>query len=133
MMKKALTYLTILAITVLPVQLINASVEVLGMQMSMGQQMIQEENHCMLDMAQQHADSEKDSNTANTIDKSCCDDDSHNCQNCDHCPQVITAMFLPASSIQKFSALKSHQFITSYLSLNGVTQKNLLRPPKTLI
>jgi len=129
MMKKALTYLTILAITVLPVQLINASVEVVGMQMSMSHQ-AQPDNQCMLDVSElaqlaQHVDAEK-----NAIDKSCCDDQSHNCQSCDNCPQAITAMFLPVDSVKKSSALKSDKVFTSYLSLNGISQKNLLRPPR---
>lgn len=129
-MKKALTYLTILAITALPVQLINAGVEVMGMQMSMSHQMAQTDNQCMLDMAQQHADSKAHSGD---VDKSCCDDDSHNCQSCDNCPDVITAMFLTSDHFAKSVVLKSHKVSASYLSLNGVSQDNPQRPPRTLI
>jgi len=127
MLKKALTYLTILAITALPVQLISASVEVVTMQMSMSQQ-VQAENECMSDMAEQHSASEQ-----NSIDRSCCEDQSHNCQSCDNCPQAVTAMFLPFDTFIKTSSLKTDKYITSYLSLNGISQKNLLRPPRALI
>ena len=129
-MKKALTYLTILAITALPVQLINAGVEVIGMQMSMSHQEAQTDNQCMLDMAQQHADSKVNSGDS---DNSCCDDDSHNCQSCDNCPDVITAMFLTTDNFAKPVVLKSQKVSTSYLSLNGVSQENPQRPPRTFI
>lgn len=129
-MKKALTYLTILAISALPVQLINASVEIIGMQMNMSQQMAQFDNQCMSDMEQQHTDSKVNSGD---IDKSCCDDEAHNCQSCDNCPDVITAMFLTTEHLAKSIILKSQKISTSYLSLNSVSQENLLRPPKTLI
>ena len=130
MMKKALTYLTILAITALPVQLINAGVETIAMQMSMSHQMAQTDNQCMLDMSQQHADSKTH---PGDIDNSCCDDDSHNCQSCDNCPEVISAMFLTGDNFAKSIVLKSNKISTSYLSLNGVSQDNPQRPPRTLI
>ncbi|MFK5915037.1 MAG: hypothetical protein QM484_11750 [Woeseiaceae bacterium] len=128
MIRKTLTYLTILAITALPVQLINADVEVI----SMSHQMSQTENQCMLDeMTQQHdANSEINSNS---MDKSCCDDESHTCQSCDNCPQAITAMFLSTDNVNKPLVLKSHKIYVSYLSLNGISQKNPQRPPRTLI
>jgi len=128
MIKKALTYLTILAITALPVQLISASVEVVSMQMSMSQQMLSN-NECS-DMGMQHTnlDSQQDS-----IDKSCCDDQSHDCQSCNNCPQAVSAMFLPLDVFVKISSLEIQKYSTSYLFLNGAPQKNLLRPPRILI
>lgn len=129
MVKKALTYLTILAISALPVQLISAGVEVVGMQMSMSQP-VQAKNECSSDMDMQHTnlDSQQDS-----IDKSCCDDQSHDCQSCNNCPQAVSAMFLPLDTFVKISSLEIQKYSTSYLFLNGVPQKNLLRPPRTLI
>ena len=129
MINKALTYLTILAITALPVQLISASVEVVGMQMSMSQQ-TQSKNECLHEMTDQHVNLESEQNL---IDKSCCDDQSHDCQSCNNCPQAASAMFLPSHPFVKTTSLKIQKYFTSYLFLNGVPQKNLLRPPRTLI
>ena len=127
MIKKALTYLTILAITALPVELISASAEVVSMQMSMSQP-VQIESQCMSGMAEQNVHSEQ-----NSIDKSCCDDQSHSCESCDNCPQAVTAMFSSFDAFIKTASLKTQKYFTGYLSLNGVSQKNLLRPPRTLI
>lgn len=125
MIKKVLTYFTILAMTALPVQLISANVESLNMQLNMQKSMSQQtqaNNECMHEMAEQ-----------NSINKSCCDDQSHECQNCNNCPQAASAMFLFPQSFDKTSILKSQKYFTNYLFLNSVPQKNLLRPPRTLI
>jgi len=129
MIRKALTYLTILAITALPVQLISASAEIVGMQMSMSQPVL-ENSECSSDMGMQHTnlDSQQDS-----MDKSCCDDQSHNCQSCNNCPQAVSVIFLPLDTFVKISSLEIQKYSTSYLFLNGVPQKNLLRPPRILI
>lgn len=127
MIKKALTYFTILAITALPVQLVSASTENVSMQMSMSQQ-AQAENPCLQDMTVQHMGSEQ-----NSINKSCCDDSSHECQSCNNCPQAVSLMLLPLDAFIKTSSLEIKKYSTSYLFLNGVPQKNLLRPPRTTL
>lgn len=125
MIRKALTYLTILAITALPVQLISASAEVVIMQMSMGQQM-QTSNECLHEM-----DTEAEAVTT-AIEKSCCDE-SHDCQNCNNCPQAVSVLFLPAHAQVKMSLLKATKFSIGHSVLNGIPQNNLLRPPRNLI
>jgi len=128
-MNKLLTYLTILAITVLPVQLISASAETLSMQMIMSQPAVAK-NECLPEKMLHHTslDSEK-----NAMGESCCDDNSHECQSCDNCPQAVSAMFSSFDAFVKVSVLKAEKYFTSYLSLNGVSQENLLRPPRTFI
>ncbi len=130
MIKKALTYLTILAITALPVQLISASVDVLGMQLSMSQP-AQLQNQCMSESNSQHIHSDQ-----SKMDKSSCDDQSYSCDSCDscdNCPQAVTAMFSSFDTFVKPSSFKTQKDFISYLSLNGISQKNLLRPPRTSI
>jgi len=129
MIKKALTYLTILAITALPVQLISASAEVVNMQMSMSQQM-QANNKCLHEMNTQFTEIQT---SATSVENSCCNDQSYDCQSCNNCPQAASAMFLPLDAFVKISSLEIQKYSTSYLFLNGVPQKNLLRPPRTLI
>jgi len=126
MMKSVLTYLTILAITVLPVELISASAETLSMQMIMSQPAVAK-NECLPEKMLHHTsnDSEK-----NAMGKSCCDDNSHECQSCDNCPQAVSAMFLPFNTFVKTASLKSDKNFKSHLSLSGISQKNLLRPPQ---
>lgn len=122
MIKKALTYLTILAITALPVQLISADVENVSMLMSMSQQ-TQMNNDCMHGQSTEQA----------SIEKSCCNDQSHECHSCNNCPQATSAMFSPSFPVVKTALLQTQKSFSSYLFLNGVSQKNLLRPPRTLI
>ena len=129
MIRKALTYLTILALTVLPVQLISASVENLNMQMNMSQQ-AQSNSDCMHEMTEQRSSTQSEQNT---IDKSCCDEQSHDCQHCDNCPQVVSTMISPSYMKAKPSLLKISDFITAHSVLNGISQKNLLRPPRNFI
>ena len=129
MIKKALTYLTILAITALPVQLISASVEVVSMQMSMSQQM-QANNECLHKMNTQFTEIQA---SATSVENSCCNDQSYDCQSCNNCPQAASAMFLPLDLFSKISSLAIQQYSTSYLFINGVPQKNLLRPPRNII
>ena len=127
MIRKALTYLTILALTVLPVQLISASVENFNMQMNMSQQ-AQSNSDCMHEMTDQHVSAEQ-----NSINKTCCDDQSHECQSCGNCPQAVTTMILPLHMKVKTSLLKSSKLSIRHLALYGVSQKNLLRPPRNFI
>ena len=129
MIRKALTYLTILSLTVLPVQLISAGVENLNMKMNMSQQ-AQSNSDCMHEMTEQRASTQSEQNT---IDKSCCNEQSHDCQRCDNCPQVVSTMISPSYMKVKPSLLKISNFITAHSVLNGISQKNLLRPPRNFI
>ncbi|MCW8899616.1 MAG: hypothetical protein OQK75_03435 [Gammaproteobacteria bacterium] len=130
MFRKALTHLIIIALAVLPVQVISASVEKADMHMSMNHS-TQVDNECV------HASNHKMTGMeAGQImsDKECCDDQSHQCQSCNNCPQAAaSAMLLLLHSSTKISSSKTQKYFTSYLFLNGVPQKNLLRPPRTLI
>lgn len=129
MIRKALTYLTILAITALPVQLISASAEVVGMQMSMSQQM-QASNECLHEMNDQLSEIQA---STTSIENSCCNDQSHDCQSCNNCPQAASAMISSSQAKIKTSLLKISKISISHSDLNGVSQKNLLRPPRILI
>ena len=118
MIRKALTYLTILAITALPVQLIGASAESVSMQMSMSQTMMAN-NECLHEM-----------NTQSEIEKLYCDDQSHDCQNCNDCPQAVSVSLSPPFAKIEISLLKATKFSISHSVLNGIPQNKFLRPPK---
>lgn len=129
MIKKALTYFTILAITALPVQLISASVEVVGMQMSMGQQ-LPANNECMHERIDKNLSLETEQNF---ISNSCCDDQSSSCQGCNDVKHATTAMTSPVIPMVKTSLLSSTELFANNSLLHGIPQKNLLRPPRTTI
>ena len=125
MIKKALTYLTILAISALPMQLISASVETVSMQLSMGQQMQTKSGaECLHEM---------NSESETVIKKSCCDQQSQKCQNCNNCPQAVSVMLSSTLVVEKSFLVNSPKITISHLVLNGFSQKNLLRPPRNLI
>lgn len=124
MFRKILTHLIILTLTALPVQVITAGVENSNMQMKM-EKSAQVEQECMHTSA---ADNQE------IIEMSCCDDSSHQCDNCGNCPQATSAMIiLPSHHLNKTIPLIKQTFFISHLLLDGVPQKNLLRPPRTLI
>lgn len=112
-------------LTVLPVQVISADIESSNMKMSMTKT-TQSEMECMQSLV---SDSQEITNN------SCCDDVSHQCENCGgDCPQAASAMIiLPSQTLDKIYSLKTQKFFTRHLLLNGVPQNNLLRPPRTLI
>ena len=120
MIRKALTYLSILALTVLPVQLVSASAETVSMQMSMNQTMVLASDACDHEMPKQ-------------IASSCCEEQSSGCQGCNDVPTAISVMVSPSQAPAKTSLLKTVKISIHHLILDGVPQKNLLRPPKTLI
>lgn len=124
MMKKLLTYFTILAITALPVQLVSASAESVSMQMKMTQAgMIADD--CMHNMSQHSPDSK--------LAGTCCDVPSDNCQGCNDIPTATSAMTAPVMALIQTSILTtSVSFIDTSL-LYGIPQKNLLRPPRTTV
>ena len=119
MIRKALTYLTILALTALPVQLISASAETVSMQMSMSQT--------------SGTNSECEHEMTTQVANSCCDDQSSGCQGCNDVPSATSVMVSPSHAPVKASLLRTAKISIHHLILNGVPQKNLLRPPKTLI
>ena len=121
MFRKTLTHLIILALTALPVQVISAGVENSNMQMSMKQK--QASNDCL------HAQSSEQVSEK----KSCCDDKSHQCQSCNNCSQVTSTIILPSQYTAKLFTVKKQTFLTSQSLLIGVPQKNLLRPPRTIV
>lgn len=119
MFRKALTNLIIMALTVLPVQVISASAENVDMQMSM----TQVSNDCMHGQSSEHQ----------SVEKSCCDDQSHQCESCNNCPQVASAMVLTAQHQTVQVSIKKQVLFSSHLLLSGTPQNNLLRPPRTII
>lgn len=125
MIRKVLTYLTILAITALPVQLISASAADISMQMSMSQKM-SSTTECMHD--------ELNLESKAVIEKSCCDEQQlSDCQGCNDVPQAASAMFFTASTIVKTPSLASSELFSNNSLLHGVPQKNLIKPPRTII
>jgi hypothetical protein len=132
MIRKVLTYLTILALSVLPVQLINASAATALMQMSaQSKQSVLVKQKCLHKMTVQVAAAEKGPETAK---KSCCDESSNNsCQGCNNFPHTSSAVVLPALAMVKNSLVKISELSIRHLVLNGIPQKNLLRPPRKLI
>lgn len=124
MIKKALTYLTILALTILPVQLISANAESVSMQMSMSQK-VESNKECLHDMGAE---------SKTVIVKACCDGEQFSsCQGCNDVPQAASAMVFSASTFLKVSILSSTKLFASNSLLHGAPQKNLLRPPRTVI
>ena len=119
MFRRILTHLIIFTLTVLPVQVISASAETVEMNMSMNQVM----NECMHEQVSEQQ----------VVEKSCCEEPSHQCDSCSNCPQVSSAMMLPSIASVKTHLVKIQNQLSSYLFLDGVPQKNLLRPPIALI
>lgn len=124
MIRKVFTYLTILALTVLPVQLISANAESVSMQMSMSQKM-ESNKDCLHDMGTE---------SKAVIEKSCCDDEQlSSCQGCNDVHHAASAMVFSASTFLKVSILSNTKLFASNSLLHGVPQKNLLRPPRNTI
>ena len=119
MIRQVLTYFTILALTALPVQLISASAENVSMQMSMSQTLVTS-NKCEHEMTTEVANS-------------CCDDQSSGCQGCNDIPSATSVMVSASQAPVKIALLKTAKMSIHHLILDGVPQKNLLRPPRTLI
>jgi hypothetical protein len=129
MIKKALTYFTILAITALPVQLVSASAENVSMQMSMSQQMLAN-NECLHEMATKNLNSETEQNSKMNT---CCDDQSSSCQGCNDVTHATSVMTSPVITSLKTSLLSSTKLFANNSLLHGIPQKNFLRPPRTHI
>jgi len=129
MIKKALTYFTILAITALPVQLVSASAENVSMQMSMAQQ-LPANNECMHERIDKNLSLETEQNS---ISNTCCDVQTSSCQGCNDVTHATTAMTSPVIAMVKTSLLSSTELFANNSLLHGIPQKNLLRPPRTTI
>lgn len=128
-MSKLLTYLTILAITVLPVKLLSANVDNISINLSQPMQVLSKCQHEL----QGSAESEQESKLV-LKESTCCSEQSHDCQNCNNCPQAVSAAFLPAvNSGKPFFAKPHHNFIRDIFLLGRVVQENLLRPPRSSI
>ena len=129
MIKKALTYFTILAITALPVQLVSASAENVSMQMSMAQQ-LSANNECMHEKIDKNLSLETEQNSISNV---CCDDQSSSCQGCNDVTHATTAITSPVIAMVKMTLLSSTELFANNSLLHGIPQKNLLRPPRTTI
>ena len=132
MIKKALTYFTILAITALPVQLVSASAENVSMQMSMAQfQHVMANNECDHDMSDKNAALNVEQNS---LSNTCCDEQSNNsCQGCNDIPHATSAMASPLINVMKTSLFSNTKLFADNSLLHGIPQKNLLRPPRTTV
>ena len=126
MLKSVLTYFTILAVTILPVELISANAETLSMQMSMNQPVLSK-TECLHNMNKEIVDIKTDAIS------SCCDEPSNDCQGCNDVPHASGAMVTSVHTLVSTSLLKSPKFSSSHLVLNGISQQNLLRPPRNII
>ena len=106
MIRNALTYLTILAISALPVQLISANAESVSMQMSMSQKM-ESNKECLYDISTE---------SKTVVEKSCCDDEqlSH-CQGCNDVPQAASAMVFSATNFCDFRSVYYSRTSNKYL------------------
>lgn len=104
-------------LTLLPVQVISASIENSNMQMQ--SKMSHDKSDCMHQHLSEHA-----------ADKACCDEHSKQCNNC---PPVISAVVLTTLYETVHPSLKKQVLFISHLLLNGTPQKNLLRPPRNII
>lgn len=129
MINKALTYLTILAITALPVQLISANAENISMQMSMSQQVLSN-NECLHEMTDMNISSKSEQSS---MSNACCDDSSGSCQGCNDVTHGSSAMASSVIVLIKTSLLSSAKLFANNSLLHGIPQKNLLKPPRTTI
>jgi len=110
-------------LTLLPVQVISAGIE--NSNMSMQMNMSQPESKCMHKLSDQI--------TERTSKKSCCSEHSNQCKSCNNCPQVTSAMVLTTPYQAVHPSLIKEALSNSRLFLNGIAQKNLLRPPRNII
>ena len=131
MIKKALTYFTILAITALPVQMVSASAENVSMQMSMAQaQHVMANNKCNHDMPGKNATLKVEQNS---LSNACCGEPSSGCQGCNDMPHATSAMASPVINLVKTTLLSSTNLFANNSLLHGIPQKNLLKPPRTTL
>jgi len=129
MIKKIMTYLLMIALTVLPVQLISAGVESTSMHMNMEHSAISQTGlsakECLHNQVVEQGISKKHATA-----KSCCDDQSQQCKSCNHCLHVTVTSILPSMLSENIFSSASETFLVSHLVLNGVSHNNLLRPPR---
>lgn len=120
MLRKVLTHIIIMALTVLPVQVISAGIENSNMQMHM--KMDQVESDCMHKLSADPA-----------AEKSCCNEHSNQCKSCNNCPQVTSAMVLSVEYQAALPSFKKQTIFSSHLLLNGIPQNNPIKPPRTTV
>jgi hypothetical protein len=133
MFKKILTNLIIFMLTVLPVQVIAASIEndlvKLSDKQAVQENIIQVKHECM------HGNADKVNKSS---DMPCCEDSFafHQCNGCDNCGECIqgtTVMTEPAIKFSIPSNFKNQKIVSNHLFLNGISSKSPIRPPRTLI
>jgi len=130
MMKSTLTYITILAIALMPTGMANASAKSLNMQLNMHKMSSSStQSPCMNgshEMAQQNSE-----NASNEMTHSCCDKSAFDCSNCDNCKSlVVSAISLPNEFPNNTIVSASLQQLTPYSLLHGITQQNPIKPPR---
>lgn len=123
-------------LTVLPVQLISAAINKDALQVSVAtgvsennQAEAKSEHKCMHEMAKE----------VQQAKMPCCDDNatSHQCEGCSSCGDCskvsasISILPVNKSIVQFYSS--TQQIVSHHLSLNGISSKSLIRPPRTLI
>ena len=67
------------------------------------------------------------------VANSCCDEQSSSCQGCNDVPSATSVMVSPSQAPAEIALLRIAKISIHHLVLDGVHQKNLLRPPRTLI
>lgn len=129
MIKKVLTYLLMLALTVLPVQLISAGVTSTSMHMNMEHSAISQTDisakECLHNQVAKQEMPEK-----HAAGKSCCDEQSQQCKSCNHCLHVTATSILTSALSENIFLFANEAYLVSHLLLNGIPQNNLLRPPR---
>jgi hypothetical protein len=127
-MRKILTHIIILTLTVLPVHVISASAKSSAMKVN-SSEMVQLEHEC------KHFSDKNNQDSTDKASNSCCDDVSHQCDNCNNCSQATGSITTLSSfnAIDKLFTFNTEKFVISNLLLNGVPKKNLLRPPRILV
>ena len=111
---KFLTYILLLAIVMVPVQVVNAVVSQLDMEQSMMSQ----------EKCSHHNQQSKDETV--TL-KNCCDDSSHQCN---HCSSVSSVVMLPATPAMKHQLAQKEIYQNTLLLLSGSSSSGILRPPQ---
>lgn len=127
-MRRLLAHIIILTLAVLPVHVIAASVKNSNNKMS----------HALVSQVKHECHHYSEDNSQEDVlhsAMSCCGDSSYQCNNCSNCSQAsggISTLLL-STAPDKLFFFNTEKFLISHLLLNGVPQKNLLRPPRILV
>ena len=120
MIKRALTYFIMFAITLLPVQLLSANVKSEQMKIMMTHmQTVEVAKKC-------HHEVQKVQEKMK-----CCETTSYNCDNCSQCPSFASGFNILFTNLSiKSIASNKQSYIIGESELSGTSHKNLLRPPR---